>query len=561
MRVLTVILFASTALVQTAFADEYRPASKIDAVTVFPTGADVMRVAEVQMVAGEHELVLENLPGDIDAKSIRVAGEGGPGIEIGSVDSKIVPLKSEQVDQQRKQLEKQIEGLQDERAALDQTVIDAETQRQFLIGLANKQVTPASTTDVAKAIDPAALGGLLDVMGTRLATLAKVTQDSKVKQKEIDQLTEDFQQRIAGLSPQGEYRTQVTVHLASTSAVTGVFKVSYRINNAGWQPYYDAKLAVPKDGVAAKIELVRRAEVLQSTTENWESVALTLSTARPAGASTAPDIFEEELQAAQGEYDGRSKLQSRIDETSVAKAAAPAMEQLAQGDVGNAEVKDKSDVVQRQAFIEAVGFQANYRIAGRISIDNSGTSKRVRISGDDIDSKLSVISVPRFDSNAYLTAEFVTKGDGPMLPGMVNLYRDGVYVGQGALPLLAVGEDAKLGFGVDDMVKVTRKEIKRRTGEEGFISSSKVEERAWDITVKNLHAFAVPVTVMDRVPFVSLDGVAVEMLPGTAPSEKDVEKKRGVMAWRFDAASAQEQVIKFGYKVTSPEAVQVGMVD
>ncbi len=561
MKLLYCSLLASTILAQAALADEYKPASKIDAVTVFPTGADVMRVAEVEMAAGEHQLILENLPGDIDAKSIRVAGDGGPGIEIGSVDSKLVPLKSEQVDQQRKQLEKQIENLQDERVALDQTVADAETQRQFLIGLANKQVVPASSTEASKAIDPATLGGLMDVMGTRLATLAKVTQDAKVRQKEIDQRTDEIHQMIAGLSPQGEYRTQVTVHLASAGPVTGVFKVSYRINNAGWQPYYDAKLAVPKDGVAAKIELVRRAEVLQSTTENWDNVALTLSTARPAGASTAPDIFEEELLARDGEYDGRSKLQSRIDETSVAKAAAPVMEPLAQDAAGEADVKEKPDVVQRQAFIESVGFQANYKIAGRISVDNSGTSKRVRISGDDIDSKLSVISVPRIDSNAYLTAAFVAKGDGPMLPGMVNLYRDGVYVGQGALPLLAVGEDAKLGFGVDDMVKVTRKEIKRRTGEEGFISSSNVEERAWDIAVKNLHGFVVPVTVIDRVPFVTLDGVSVEMLPGTAPSEKDVEKKRGVMAWRFAAEPAQEQVIKFGYKVTSPTAIQVGMVD
>ncbi len=561
MKFLYLSLLASTTLAHAALADEYKPVSQIDAVTVFPTGADVMRQAEVQMTAGEHQLVLENLPGDIDAKSIRVAGGGGAGIEIGSVDSKVIPLKSEQVDRQRKQLEKQIESLLDERVALDQNVADAETQRQFLIGLVNKQVTPASVTENSKAIDPAALGGLLDVMGTRLAALAKVTQGARVRQKEIDQRTDEINQQIVGLAPQGEYRTQVTVHLASANAVTGVFKISYRINNAGWQPYYDAKLAVPKDGAATKMELVRRAEVIQSTTENWDNVALTLSTARPAGASAAPDIFEEELLAREGEYDGRSKLKSRIDASSVAKAAAPAMEQLAQDAGGTAEPKGDTAAVQRQAFVEAVGFQANYKIAGRVSIDNSGTSKRVRISGDDIDSKLSVISVPRFDSNAYLSAAFVAKGDGPMLPGMVNLYRDGVYVGQGALPLLAVGEDAKLGFGVDDMVKVTRKEIKRRTGEEGFISSSNVEERAWDITVKNLHGFAVPVTVMDRVPFVTLDGVAVEMLPGTAPTEKDVEKRRGVMAWRLTAEPAQEQVIKFGYKVTSPKAVQVGMVD
>ncbi len=557
MKFFGLFLLASTALIQAALAEDYKPASKIDAVTVFPTGADVTRLAEVNLAAGEHQLILENLPGEIDAKSIRVAGEGGQGIEIGSVDSKMVPVKTEQIDQQREQLEMQIEGLQNESSALEQTISDAEAQRQFLIGLANKQVTPSSTTETSKSIDPAVLGGLLDVMGARLAMLARVTQDAKVRQKEIDQRTDEIRQEIAGLAPQGEYRTQVIVHLASARAVNGVFKVSYRINNAGWQPYYDAKLAVPTDGVAAKIELVRRAEIIQSTTENWDNVALTLSTARPAGASMAPDIFEEELLAQQGEYDSRLKMGNAREASSVAKAVAPAPESLVQ----DAELKEKSDIVQRQAFIETVGFQANYKIAGRISVDNSGTSKRVRISSDDIDSKLSVISVPRIDSSAYLTAKFVAKGDGPMLPGLVNLYRDGIYVGQGAVPLLAVGEDAKLGFGVDDMVKVTRKEIKRRSGEEGLISSSNVEERAWDITVMNLHGFAVPVTVMDRVPFVTLDGVTVEMLPGTAPTEKDIEKKRGVMAWRFNAEPAQEKEIKFGYKVTSPEAMLVGMVD
>ena len=67
------------------------------------------------------------------------------------------------------------------------------------------------------------------------------------------------------------------------------------------------------------------------------------------------------------------------------------------------------------------------------------------------------------------------------------LYRDGVFMGQGSLPMLSPGEEAKLGFGADDLIKVKRIEVKRRTGEEGLISTSNIDERAFDITVKNLH--------------------------------------------------------------------------
>lgn len=562
MKFLGLFLLASTALAQGAWAEDYRPNSRIDAVTVFPTGADVTRIAEVQMSAGDHQLILENLPGDIDAQSIRVAGEGGAGIEIASVDSKVVPLKSEHVDQQRKQLEKLIDTLQDERAALDQTIIDADTQRQFLMGLANKQITPSSPASGDKSVDPAALGGMLDVMATRLSTLAKVTHEARLRQKAIDVRCDEIRTEISALAPKGENLTQLVVHLVTSNAGKGVFKVSYRIGNAGWQPYYDAKLAVPKDGAVAKLELVRRAEVIQSTTENWDSVALTLSTARPAGASRAPDIFEEELFAANPDarkpsYSAKQKRDRKLEEpSSMGEVEADAL-------VAAAPVTDSAfNIAQRQTFIETAGFQANYVIQGRVSVDNSGMSKRVRISSDDVNVKLSVMSVPRLDANAYLTTEFVATGEGPMLPGAVNLYRDGVYVGQGALPLLSAGEDAKLGFGVDDLVKVTRKEIKRRTGEEGLLTSSNVEERAWDTTVKNLHGFAVPVTIMDRLPFATLDSVEVSLMPGsTEPSEKDVEKKRGVMAWTFAVEPMAENVIKFGYKVTSPEAMQVGMVD
>jgi hypothetical protein len=61
--------------------------------------------------------------------------------------------------------------------------------------------------------------------------------------------------------------------------------------------------------------------------------------------------------------------------------------------------------------IELAGFQANFVIPGRVVGDNSGQAKKVRISSDDNEAKLTVVSVPRLDPNAYLTATFTVKGE------------------------------------------------------------------------------------------------------------------------------------------------------
>ena len=175
---------------------------------------------------------------------------------------------------------------------------------------------------------------------------------------------------------------------------------------------------------------------------------------------------------------------------------------------------------------------------------------------------MQALVVPRIDVTAYLTAQFKIAGTGPQLPGIVNLYRDGTFVGQGNLPLLNPTETADLGFGADDLVKVTRDEIDRVTGEEGFISSSNLEVRAWDVSVKNLHTIAMPVRVIDRVPFTANKEIEITEAPGmTPPTARDVDKKRGVLAWEFKLEPQADNTVKTGYKITWPEGMRVSTVD
>ena len=554
LRLATFILV--TTCLSPAFAADLKSFSHVDAVTVYPSGAEVTRVTEARLTAGDTTLILEDLPGELDAQSIRVEGVGGEGVEIGSVDSKLVYLSTDGQDAERKRLENEIEALGDERRALDQTLSDADYQKKLLLSLADKQLMPSSD-DKNNRVDATQLGSLLDLVSVKLNVISKTMHEAQLRQRDIDKQVNERNNKLASVAPAQVAKMQVAVHLTAPAETSGIFKVRYRVGNAGWAPFYDARLTTPEKNQKSRIELVRRAEVMQSTGESWENVALTLSTARPLGATSAPDLWEEEIQVYEPLARKMKKEQDSLAGNELGLAMPESAPMAAQDAASPNEFKS---VVQKQAVVELAGFQALYGIQGRVSVDNSGTSKKVRIATDGYDATLNALVVPKLDVSAYLTATFSIKGEAPVLPGTVNLYRDGVFMGQGALPLLSPDEEAKLGFGADDLMKVKRAEVKRKTGEEGIISTSNVEERAWDIVVKNLHDVTIPVTVIDQMPFSANENVSIEsMKQMTPPTEKDLNKRRGVMAWRFDLESKAENTIKFGYKVTWPQNMRVGM--
>jgi uncharacterized protein (TIGR02231 family) len=553
MRILAAVLLVSTAFVTPALAVEINANSRIDAVTVYPQGAEIQRIAELTLEPGEHTLLFAGLPGEMQAETIRIEGDSPGKIEIGSVDSKLVSVPSTEIDAQRKQIERDIEALTDERAALEQSIADGEFQKRLLEQLATGSIAPSPKEGDARPVDAAQLGGVLDLVSIKLQTIGKVILDARVRQREIDRQVNDQSLKLGELAPREVTTMLVSVHVTVPMSTSGNFKLRYRIGQAGWMPIYDARLASPGKGKAnARIELVRRAEVRQSTTESWDNVALTLSTARPTGATAAPDMLPQGVDAFD---EGRGRNFAR---DGASRGDARGLESTLEDEKLGAGLPAPRSVAQMEAEIEVAGFQALYGIQGRVNIDNTGTAKKVRIATDSIEAKLSARAVPKLDPNAYLTASFTVGGETPLLPGPITLYRDGVYMGQGGLPMLSPGEETKLGFGVDDLVKVKRVEVTRTKGEEGLITTSNVDTRAYDVTAKNLHDFPLQITVIDQMPYSTNEDVTVETLSGmTPPSQTNVERRRGVLAWNFDLEPKAEKVIKHGYKITWPRDMTV----
>jgi uncharacterized protein (TIGR02231 family) len=227
----------------------------------------------------------------------------------------------------------------------------------------------------------------------------------------------------------------------------------------------------------------------------------------------------------------------------------------AQGAAENVTVVPVTPVPAREqeAVIETGGYQALFRVPGRVTVAGHEGAKSFRIATANIAPDLLVRATPALDETAYLEASLRHAEEAPLLPGRIALYRDGIFVGRGQMTLTPKDEILRLGFGADEKIKVARVLTRKLEGSAGLISSAKTDEREFKITLRSGHSRPMKVVIEDQIPASETSDIQVEMLPVTTPpSERDVRDQRGVLAWNFEAAPGEAREIKLAWRLRWP---------
>ena len=540
-------------------AAELPATSTVDAVTVFPSGAEVRRLVRLQLEAGEHTVIIKDLPQQAIASSIHVEGKATGKLEIGAVDSRRIVLAragAEAAESDRRRIEDQIERLKDERAGYEGRVDAAQAQKGFikeLMELPSRPVQPSAAAQMARED----WSQILSLIGSGMIEANRAIQDAEVRIREIDRRIAELEKELSGQAPPLEERTQVMVHLLAAAPLEADLVVRYQVPNASWTPIYDARLMTGAKNVAPQLTLTRRATITQRTGEAWRNVALTLSTTRPAGNVAAPDLKAvlvdfvperapaAEAVAAAREMDSAARRRSAPQAMAGAPPPPPAP-------------ADKVAAGEQRAEAIISTFAATYAVPGRVTVENTGETKRVLIDEARLEPSLLVRAVPKREERAFLYAKVVLPKASVFLPGQISLFRDQTFVGTGRLPQLSGGDEHELGFGTDDAVRIRYAVADEKRGETGLISTSRTDQRNYRITVKNLHERPIAFTVLDQVPASLNQDIKVELIAGrAAPTRRDIDDKRGLLAWDDKLAPDEERVIEFGYRVTWPAAKDI----
>lgn len=549
----TALLLLSSA---PAFAAIIQSDSTINAAIVFTEGATITRTAPFSADAGRHQIIIDDLPLNFDANSLRVTGTADTSFRIVSVDHRIkrLPPRDQTDTPAYLALEAELDALTDtqddllfQMRTIDTKIDVANGRLRMVENLMEREpqtmvneaaYTPRDATDWGETI-----GVLAQQM--EIALLAKITaererQDIAATLNDVQNDMLKLQQRMTATQLPAQDTSVATIEIVTDAAISGELNLEYRTQDAGWRPIYDLRL---DQGDAATLTVERHARVHQNTGEAWDDVALTLSTARPSLRMDAP-MFGEQIATL---WDPKAMATMQIAESAADFAGAPPAGRTLAPRSALSVAGEPAPVVY-----ETRGRTLTYVMAEPASIDGDGTTRQVLIDSTSQTVQTSARATPRLDPSAYLYAKLDNGFDGPILPGQGSVYVDGAFIGQTYLPYTAVDASLDLPFGVIDGITIMAEVTNRETGDYGLVSTTKTQDEAFMMTATSVLPYDIPLTIHDRAPVSENEDIDITITALPRASAVDVNGVRGLMAWTLDLAASGTQTVTFGYDISWP---------
>lgn len=259
-------------------ADTLQIVSDINHVTLYFSGAQIERSAKVKLQQGNQLVLIRNLPYQLDEKSLQ--------IQLNQ-ELKLLNVKRIQHEPDFYRMDEET-AIMDQRDSLEREIriinqkIQVQKQIERLIlsnqNFKNKDgaVQLADVKTAAEFYD-AKLNSCKDLI------FSYTLQISKIKDK-IDDLSD----KITKLQSKIEtYSSEILVQLESPRMLTTDIKFSYLTQFAGWKPTYDFRV----EEIGKPLSIIYRADVFQSTGEDWNAESITLSSGNPRQGGNKPTMI------------------------------------------------------------------------------------------------------------------------------------------------------------------------------------------------------------------------------------------------------------------------------
>lgn len=529
-----------------ARAADMETPSQIAAVTVYPDAAVIERTGEVDVPAGSTTVILRGLPANLDIGSLRAEASAPDAVSIGSVETRLTPSVERSGDTA---IDAKLRTLKSEREGW-QTTLNALEAKQAMI-IRYSQASPEKLSDGDKSLDIGHWSAAWDAVGQGLAKIGDELRSARTQARDLDEQIHALEQNRS--RPTLAPTRDAMIQLVSPTRTHISLRLSYRLGGVGWSPVYDARLQTGEHSQTnPSLEFVRRAIISQRTGENWSGISLTLSTVRASGMTSSPDLSPVRLTF----WEPPAPLaSSRAMAAPPAGLPSPSPAATKSADLA---VAGRLPAQELEATLDTSDYQASFRVPGAVDVPGDGSSKTLTLASTTISPNLSIKSAPALDPTAYLQARFTNTESAPILPGQVNLTRDGVFIGTGHLSLVPTGDSVDLGFGADTQVTVKRTPLRQKENDPTWFGQTKMQQREWVSTIRNLHGFSVRVMVADRIPISENSAIVVEQLPSTTPPSDKIEPNRpGVLNWAFDLNPGASKDLRIAYRLKWPADRQI----
>jgi uncharacterized protein (TIGR02231 family) len=530
---------------------------KITAVTVYPDRALVTRSGSVTLDTGVQTVVFDNLPATLEEDSVRVKGSGAGRLKILGVEVRR-DYKEVAVSPAMKQLQDAIDKNDDQQRTLNDEAEDNHHRQEFLDDMRGKVTTPTAAGD---AKDPTlsvqAMQGFFTLYGNESGKISNRWREIQFALRDLAKQRADLAAQLSLLQKPAEPNTRsAVVTVEATDPGAASLQVTYLMPGASWQPQYDAYA----DPDTHQVELTYYGVVRQTTGENWDNVALTLSSARPTAAARLPelpawtidftgditpmnDVFGLDLARSKAVSDQAQPSLSIANSTANVPAPDEATPALA--------AAQPVDATMQTAEVRTLGPSATFLVPAKTSIPSDDQPHRNAISVQALKGEWTYEATPKLVASAFLKTRVTNTSSGPLLGGDINTFLGKDFIGKSYIGLVAANASFDLFLGADDNIKVTRTEGVKKEEVGGILTRMKIYKRSFTIEVQNFKDTAATFQLRDQLP-VSKNGQISVVVDKAEPAFKSRDENTGEVNWEIKLAPNEKQKLTVEYEIDAP---------
>jgi uncharacterized protein (TIGR02231 family) len=311
------------------------------------------------------------------------------------------------------------------------------------------------------------------------------------------------------------------------------FSINYISNQASWSPFYDLRT----ENIAAPINMMYKAQVVQNTGIDWKKVTLTLSSGNPNQNNQAPQLNPWFLQY-QTPYAYEKDANYGSDEI-VVQSAGIRKEKKAMGYA----VQSVSAQVKENQLNVSFDIDIPYDIL------SNGKAHSVALKDLKLPATYKYYAAPRVEKEAFLLAEIEDYSKYNLLPGEANIIFEGLYVGKTYINPNQTSDTLNLSMGRDKKISITREKVVDKSGTK-FLSSKKEQTFTFDITIRNNKKEAVQMLLKDQYPLSTDKEVEISLVES---DRAKINAETGILTWDLNLKPNETKKIRISYKVKYPK--------
>lgn len=254
--------------------------SKVAAVVIFTSGAQVKREATIDLKNGENSFIIKGVSPELDKNSIQISFSD-PAITINSLSHQLSLNNEQDFKELNTKIQAKNTAILNEKSkiALEEKLLTYEEKL-----LLNNQNVGGSYS----GMKPEDLIKTVDYFESKMK---KILKSKYVLEQKVDSLDAEIRENnraLNNLSLNKENKlSEIRFALNSKQTINNLkVTISYFLKNAGWSPIYDFNAK----SLNQPITVVYKSKIYQYSGEDWKNVKVTLSNSIPKKNSKLPDL-------------------------------------------------------------------------------------------------------------------------------------------------------------------------------------------------------------------------------------------------------------------------------